>query len=442
MKADPGGRNTAARGLAATTVANVIARGESLDDALPAALDRLAEPADAGLLKDLCFGTLRWRFRLEAPLAALLARPLKPRDADIHALLLVGLYQLVETRVPDHAAVAETVVAAAALGKGWARGLVNASLRNFLRRRPALLAEADRDPATRHAHPRWLVDRLRADWPADWEAILAANNVRAPMTLRVNARRTTVTAMQNRLAQAGIEACPVAHAADALALAAPVDVAALPGFAEGLVSVQAAAAQLAADVLACEPGMRVLDACAAPGGKSGHLLERTPELDALAAVDISAERLQKVRANLDRLDLDAALVAADASRPDAWWDGRPFDRILLDAPCSATGVIRRHPDIKSLRRDADIARLAAAQARLLDALWPLLAPGGKLVYASCSVLAAENANQVAAFLDRQSGARAGALPGKWGRAAGAGRQIPPGEDGMDGFYYACLEKRD
>jgi 16S rRNA (cytosine967-C5)-methyltransferase len=431
-----------ARSLAATAVAAVTGRGVSLDDALPVALARLERPADAGLVRELAYGALRWRFRYEPLLAALLARPLKARDADIHALLLVGLYQLLEMRVPDHAAVGETVGGAAALGKGWARGLVNATLRNFLRDRDALLARADADPAVRHAHPAWLAARFAADWPADWEAMLAANNARAPMTVRVNTRRSSREALREMLARADIQAEPVAVATDALSLAAPVDVAALPGFDAGLVSVQDAAAQLAADVVDAHPGMRVLDACAAPGGKTGHLLERTPELGALVAVDQSETRLTRVRDNLDRLGLDATLVAADASTPSQWWDRRPFDRILLDAPCSATGVIRRHPDIKSLRREADIARLAAEQARLLDSLWPLLAPGGKLIYASCSVLAAENAEQVAAFVARHSDVRAAELPTAWGRTAGPGRQILPGEHGMDGFYYACLEKRD
>ncbi|HET7370324.1 MAG TPA: 16S rRNA (cytosine(967)-C(5))-methyltransferase RsmB [Gammaproteobacteria bacterium] len=437
-------KSAGARGLAAEAVAAVIARGVSLDQALAAVLPRLSKPADAGLLKELCFGTLRWRLRLEAPLKTLLKRPLKARDADIHALLLIGLYQLAHMRVPDHAAVGETVAAVSGLGKHWARGLVNATLRNFLRRQDELLAAADTAPASRYAHPRWLIDRLRADWPDDWEATLAANNTRPPMTLRVNRRRTNREQMQARLAAAGIEAEPHPLAADALTLVSPVDVERLPGFAAGDLSVQDAGAQFAAEALDCGPGMRVLDACAAPGGKTGHLLERWPNLAECVALDASASRLDRVRENLDRLDFRATVLEGDARRPADWWDGQPFDRILLDAPCSGSGVIRRHPDIKSLRRAADIDRLAGVQAALLDALWPLLASGGKLVYATCSVLRAENEVQIANFLARDAGARAVALPADpfdaGSRAAGAGRQILPGDSGMDGFYYACLEK--
>ncbi|HET8551223.1 MAG TPA: 16S rRNA (cytosine(967)-C(5))-methyltransferase RsmB [Gammaproteobacteria bacterium] len=427
------------RSLAAQVVAAVIARGTSLDEALAAALPQLDTPADIGLLKELCFGTLRWRFRLEAPLAALVRRPLKARDADVHALLMVGLYQLVSLRVPDHAAVGETVAAAAALGKGWARGLVNATLRNFLRRRDALLAAADAAPVSRYAHPDWLIQRLKADWPDDWQAILAANNVRPPMTLRVNRRLTTPETMQRELAAAGIDATPAPPAADALTLVTPVDVERLPGFTAGALSVQDAGAQFAAVALDCAPGQRVLDACAAPGGKTCHILERTPELGECVALDVSAVRLDRLRQNLDRLALAATVLTGDARRPHDWWDGRPFDRILLDAPCSGSGVIRRHPDIKSLRRADDIDRLTAVQAQLLVALWPLLAAGGKLVYVTCSVLRAENEATIAAFLARQADACAVAMAG-FGRATGVGRQILPGDEGMDGFYYACLKK--
>lgn len=432
------------RQLAAEAVAAVIAGGASLDEALAAVLPRLPSMTDAGLLKELCFGALRWRFRLQAPLDTLLKRPFKARDADIHALLLIGLYQLVYMRVPDHAAVAETVAATGGLGKSWARALVNATLRNFLRRQEALLAAADSTPSGRHAHPTWLIGRLRADWPEDWEAMLAANNARPPMTLRVNRRRATLEDVQARLTAASIESRPHTLAADALTLATPVDVDRLPGFAAGELSVQDAGAQLAADALAGGPNLRVLDACAAPGGKTGHFLERCPGLAECVALDVSASRLERVRDNLDRLGLQATVLQGDARRPDDWWDGRPFDRILLDAPCSGSGVIRRHPDIKSLRRATDIERLAAVQAQLLDALWPLLASSGKLVYATCSVLRAENEVQIAKFLAREAGARAVALPATpfdaGSRAAGAGRQILPGDNGMDGFYYACLEK--
>jgi 16S rRNA (cytosine967-C5)-methyltransferase len=322
--------------------------------------------------------------------------------------------------------------------------LVNATLRNFLRRRESLLKAADGAASSRYAHPQWLIEALRAGWPEDWRAILAANNMRAPMTLRVNRRRATVQEARAKLAAAGIESQPPAGLADALTLATPIDVDRLPGFAAGELSVQDAGAQLAVEALDAGPGLRVLDACAAPGGKTGHILERHADLAECVALDVSESRLGRVRDNLERLHLQATVIAGDARRPQDWWDGRPFDRILLDAPCSGSGVIRRHPDIKSLRRATDIDRLAAAQDQLLVALWPLLATGGKLVYATCSVLRAENEAGVARCLDRRAGARAVALPAnplaRWGRTAGAGRQILPGDNGMDGFFYACLEK--
>jgi 16S rRNA (cytosine967-C5)-methyltransferase len=428
--------------LAAQAIHAVIGRGASLDEALARATGALAAPSDAGLLAELAFGTLRWRFRLEAPLTALLKRPLKARDADIHALLLVGLYQLVGMRVPDHAAVAETVAAAPALGKDWARGLVNATLRNFVRHRESLMARADKTRSARYAHPQWLIERLKADWPNDWRAILEANNARPPMTLRVNRRRSSRGELARVLAAEGIETSAPRATRDALTLASPLDPTLLPGFAAGCFSVQDAGAQFAAAALDPRPGMRVLDACAAPGGKTCHILEREPDLAQCIALDVSSARLDRLRDNFERLGLGAGatIMTGDARRPDAWWNGKPFERILLDAPCSAVGVIRRHPDIKSLRRPADIERLTATQDELFDALWPLVAPGGKLVYATCSVFTAENEKRVEAALARHADARAGRLPIAAGRPAGPGRQLLVGDAGGDGFYYASLEK--
>lgn len=427
------------RAVAAEVVSTVMARKRQLDPVLATAAARL-EPADRGLLAELCYGTLRFAPRLEWWLEQLMKRPLGKRAANIHALLMVGLYQLAETRVPPHAAVAESVEAARALGADWASGLVNAVLRRFQRERDTWIATLDSAPeAPRLAHPGWLLDALRRDWPDDFESVCQANNARAPMTLRVNARRTSVADYRQRLADAGQAAEPHPYAVDALVLAQPVDVADLPGFRDGDVSVQDAAAQLAVDVLTPRADMRVLDACAAPGGKTAHLLERLPGLN-LTAIDADARRLDRVAETLARLGLSASLLAADAAEPADWWDQQVFDAILLDAPCSATGVIRRHPDIKLLRSGRDVARVASQQARLLDALWPLLAPGGRLVYATCSVLADENARQVSAFVQRTPDAGALPLAAGWGRPAGHGRQILPGEAGMDGFFYACLVK--
>ena len=426
------------RAIAAQALGPVLGEGRSLAATLPPALDRV-HPRDRGLLWELCHGVCRWQPELQRLLDGLLDRPLDPREPVVRALLLTGLYQLHRLRIPDHAAVAETVAAARQLGKSWAAGLTNAVLRSFPRRRVELLAQVEADAEARTAHPRWLLEGLRRDWPDDWPAIIAANNVRPPFTLRVNRLQGNRDEYHARLAAAGNNAEPVAMAATALTLAEPVEPAALPGFAEGWVSVQDAAAQLAAPLLAIKPGMRVLDACAAPGGKTAHLLECAPDLE-LTALDRDIERLERIRDNLNRLRLHARLVAGDASRPADWWDGVPYDRILLDAPCSATGVIRRHPDIKLLRRETDIAVLAGRQQAMLTALWPLLRPGGRLLYATCSVLRQENEQVVAAFLTAQPEAREQPITVGWGCAMAYGRQILPGEAGMDGFYYAALIK--
>jgi 16S rRNA (cytosine967-C5)-methyltransferase len=391
---------------------------------------------------------VRWYPELDACLARLLDRPGARQDPELRALLLVGLYQLLHGATPEHAAVSETVEAARALGRPRAAALVNAVLRRFQREREEVVRAAHGDRAARHAHPAWMLDAFASDWPDRWESIAAAGNAEPPMWLRVNARRATRDAYRTRLADAGLGAAACDFAPEALRLAEPLDVHALPGFADGEISVQDAAAQLAARFLAAGPGMRVLDACAAPGGKTCHVAELEPRLAELVALDVDAARAGRIESNLARLGLAARVVIADAADPAAWWDGRPFERVLLDVPCSGSGVIRRHPDIKLLRRPADVARFAAQQSTLLAACWNLLAPGGRLVYASCSVFAAENAAVVGAFL--ATGGRAvdvtesarlslpGALP--W-QVAGPGCALPSGAADADGFYYACLEKR-
>ncbi len=428
------------RAVAARVLQRVITGQRSLADVLEPALQRL--PADRRpLAQELVFGALRWYGRLDAVAARLLARPMRDKDGDVRALLLIGLYQCLEMRVPDHAAVSETVAAVGDLGKGWARGLLNAVLRRFLRERDQLLEAVDAEDAARLAHPPWLLDALRRDWPDDWEAIAAGNNARAPMTLRVNRRLTDPDTYIEALAEMGVRGRRHAIAPDAVVLEQPLPVERLPGFAEGRVSVQDAAAQIAACLLDAGPGQRVLDLCAAPGGKTAHILERCPEVATLTAVDVDADRLERVSENLRRLKLRADVLAGDAAQPSEWWDGRPYDRILLDAPCSASGVIRRHPDIKMLRRAEDIATLAATQGAVLQAAWELLVPGGRLVYATCSVLRDENAGVIAAFLERNADARIEPLALPCGRESGAGRQILPGEQDMDGFYYASVAKR-
>jgi 16S rRNA (cytosine967-C5)-methyltransferase len=423
----------AVRAAAAAVVARVLRERSDADDALAAAERDVAE-RDRALLGALVFGALRWHHRLEWQSARLLSKPLKQGQLKLGALLRIGLLQLQEMRIPEHAAVSATVDAAALLGQRDAAPLVNAVLRRFQRERGALDAALAGDDEARLSHPRWLLEQLARDWPDDWQRICAANNSPAPMWLRVNERRTTRADYLARLAAAGFPARPDVEVPTAIALEAPQPVEALPGFAAGDASVQDVAAQRAAGFLDLAPGQRVLDACAAPGGKTCHILESCPGLDEVWALDRDAARLERVRANLDRLGLAARLVEGDATDPKAWWDGRPFERILLDAPCSAVGVIRRHPDIKVLRRPDDVARAVALQARLLRGLWPLLAPGGRLVYATCSVLRIENDAQIAAFL---AAAESSEGPGT---AQLSGCQSLPGDADGDGFYYACLLK--
>lgn len=521
-----------ARAAAARLVGAVLREGRSLTEALEqvAGLD---QERDRPLVQELSYGTLRLLPRLRALARQLLNKPLRPEEAALEALILIGLYQLLATRIPPHAAVASTVAATRVLGKDWAAGLVNALLRRFQRERAALLAVAERDEEARWLFPHWLLEGLRQDWPEDWEAIVAASNAQPPQWLRVNRLALARDAYRARLVAAGVMPTPAlvaepaalpdapAHAPAALRLDPPLPMARLPGYAEGLVSIQDLHAQLAAPLLSVQPGERVLDACAAPGGKTAHLLELADGRIDLTALDLDPRRLQQVTANLRRLGLRARVMAGDAAAPPQDWieisgtgdtdpgfsraggggagglaashaeadvsgagvsgsglsiapasgpespvsDGAApessaagvavglhsgdasargtadlFDRILLDAPCSATGVIRRHPDIKWLRRPTDIEALAARQERLLEALWPLLAPGGTLLYVTCSLLAAENEEQVRAFLSRHRDAVEDPIQADWGQPRNRGRQVLPSLAGGDGFYFARLRK--
>ena len=416
----------------------VLRHGRSLTRALEQAR-ALRDPRDEGLRRELCYGVARYGPRLEAAVELLLERPLRRRDADVQAALLIGLYQLLYTRAPAHAAVATSVDAAGRLGKPWAKGLVNGVLRRFLRDRQRVLQRLERSEAARLSHPRWMIELIRETWDENWPAILRANNEHPPMTLRVNQRRSSRAQYHERLQRAGLPASPCPTAPSALTLHRPCRVTALPGFDAGEVSVQDAAAQLAAGVLDPPCGASVLDACAAPGGKAAHLLERVDDLR-LVAVDVDAERCERIHRTLERLALSAQVLVADVREPDTWWDGQPFERILVDAPCSASGVIRRHPDAKWLRRGDDLEALAGTQRALLDAVWPLLARGGRLLYATCSILPQENDRVIEAFLAGHRGARVLGVDATWGRPTAHGRQILPGEEGMDGFYYAQLAK--
>jgi 16S rRNA (cytosine967-C5)-methyltransferase len=436
---------TASRLIAARVLDAVLHRGRSLKGEFAHALPTLDDSRDRALVEAICFAALRERTRYAAALDAWLAKPLGARDNPVRALLYVGFAQVDAMGLPAHAAVDATVEAARALGRMHQAGMVNALLRRALREG---LPKAD--PSRNW--PDWLLAEVKNDWPAQADAILDASAAAAPLWLRANRQATTRDAYRERLREAGIEA-EVDDAIDralpdALRLAGSMAVADLPGFAEGQVSVQDGSAQAVADALAPPRGARVLDACAAPGGKAAHLLERDPSLR-LIALDIDARRLRRTEETLRRVGADIGgdaahveLKAADATDLGAWWDGTPLDAVLIDAPCSATGIVRRQPDILLHRKPADIDALVETQARLLDALWPVLAPGGVLVYATCSILRRENAGQVEAFLARTPDATAEPLDGRFGHVDGPGRQRLPGEGGMDGFFYARLRKRD
>jgi 16S rRNA (cytosine967-C5)-methyltransferase len=411
--------------LAAGALEEVLA-GAALHQVLPRRLQQLETPGERGALQDIVYGSLRQLGRLDAWLTALLERPLT--DPELGWLLRVAIYQLAYTRAPAHAVVHNAVTAA---GEGWRRGLANAVLRNFQRRRAELEKLADEQPRARWSHPDWWIAKLQAEHPDHWQGVLEASQQHPPFTLRVNCRHGDVAGYLQRLTEAGMTARQTGP--DAVTLDRAVPVHSLPGFDAGDVSVQDAGAQWAARLLDAQPGERILDACAAPGGKTGHILERADVI--LTAVDADVARLARVEENLNRLQLDATLIEGDAAQPETWWDGQPYDRILADVPCSASGVVRRNPDIKWLRRPDDIPQFAAQQAVMLEALWRLLVPGGTLLYATCSLFNEENDGQVRAFLARHAGdAERCPLP----EPLSDGSLLPDAEH--DGFFYALLRK--
>ncbi|MFO3706361.1 16S rRNA (cytosine(967)-C(5))-methyltransferase RsmB [Xanthomonas codiaei] len=434
MAADTVAAGVASRLVAARVLTAVFDQGRSLKAELATALPGLADPRDRALVEAICFAVLRRRPAYDVALRQWLERPLPPRDAELKALLMAGFAQLDVLQLPAHAALSATVDACRALGRPRQAGMVNAILRRAQREGfPAVADDA--------GWPSWLRKQLRADWGERAEAIFVASAQMAPMWLRVHRGQSDPAAYAARLAEAGIAAHTDPVLPDALRLEGAVPVSQLPGFADGVVSVQDGAAQQVADALVLDPSARVLDACAAPGGKAAHLLERYPGLQ-LTALDVDARRLERVQQTLQRTvpTAQVGLHAADAADPAAWWDGAPFDAVLLDAPCSATGVVRRQPDVLLHRRADDIDALCALQARLLDATWRTLRPGGQLLYTTCSLLARENQAQIAAFLQRTPDARAQPLGAQFGHAAGPGRQRFPGEQHCDGFFYARLLK--
>ena len=388
---------------------------------------------------ELVNGVLRWRFRFEALLERLMSKPLRKKDYDIQLVMLIALHELNELSKPDYAVVHEAVNQARRLGKRWAAGLINGVLRSYLRDRERLASSINEDPVARFAHPQWLIDRLQQDWPEQFDQVLQANNQRPPLWLRVNLSKISVDDYLRQLGSHQITVVRHSHAVAALKLDTPMNVDQIPGFEQGLVSVQDAAAQMAAQLLAPKNDERVLDLCAAPGGKTCHLLELAGTIE-LVAVELDPIRMQKVLQNIERLNLQAQLLVADATDTQSWWDGRSFDRILVDAPCSASGVIRRHPDIKTLRHADDLVELADIQLQILKQAWCMLKPGGTLLYVTCSVLRLENEQQIGSLLRSNADVEEVTIDAKWGVACRHGRQLLPGTEDSDGFYYALLKK--
>ncbi|WP_286240664.1 16S rRNA (cytosine(967)-C(5))-methyltransferase RsmB [Neptuniibacter halophilus] len=428
---------TNVRALASQVLTPLLKNKGSLNTQM-AALERRCPEKDRGLLRELCYGTMRYHPQLNAILKRLQNHPFKYRDIDIKAVALIGLYQLIHTRVPSHAAINESVDACKKLDKAPAGKLINALLRRFQREREAIEADLEQELSYRFNHPEWMIAKLQNNWPDHWQQIINANNLQAPLTLRINALRTD---RESYLTQLNVvtEAEPTRFSPQGIRLSQSLNVETLPGYRVGAFSVQDEAAQLSAGLLDLQPGQRVLDACAAPGGKLCHILEAGKGLSQVDAVELEEKRAERITENLSRLGLKANLHIADAAT-QTWWDGQAYDRILLDAPCSATGVIRRNPDIKYLRQGEDIHQLSQLQADILQNCWAMLKPGGKLLYATCSIFPQENERLIKRFMTQTEDARHLPINAEWGIEREYGRQLFPQENGHDGFYYALLEK--
>ena len=390
------------------------------------------------LSKELCFGVCRQYFRLSILADKLLKK--RPKEIDLWIILLMGLYQLHYLRIPDYAVVKETVALVENIKKPWAKALVNAILRTYCREEATLIKSLENNEDFIYGHPKWLIKKIQKSWPHHWQDILKANDIHPPMSLRVNTKNNSVDEYLELLEKTQINATKMQNSPSGISLNKPCDVNELPGFSLGNISVQDEAAQLAVRLLDLKPGLRLLDACAAPGGKTCHILETENQLVECIALDIDDRRLNRTRENLTRLKLQATLLKGDGLEPKDWWDGVLFDRILVDAPCSAIGVIRRHPDIKILRTEEDIKSASLLQHDLLESLWPLLAVNGIMVYATCSIMPEENELQISNFLNRHSDAKFLTTNITWGNHTNHGWQIFPGENNMDGFFYSRLIK--
>jgi len=429
------------RALAAKCSYAVIDQGRSLSDELPKQQDKL-QGKDKGLLQEICYGVLRYLPELENDVRQLMQKPLTGKQRVFHFLLLVGVYQIKYMRIPDHASVSETVAATSTLKNRHMKALVNGVLRNFVRQQEAPSNEDKLElaDAIKYNHPGWFIKKLQQGYPEHWQQILTANQERPPMWLRVNQQHHSSEQYQNKLVEEDIAISLVEPLSQAIALTKATDVTKLPGFEQGWLSIQDAAAQQTARLLDCQSGDIVLDCCAAPGGKTCHILELSPDIASMTAIDIEEDRLIRVSENLARLNLNAEVITGDAAKKD-WWHGNLFDRILLDAPCSGTGVIRRHPDIKWLRKATDIDKLVVLQQQILKNIWSLLKPGGTLLYATCSILPEENSDQIKHFIEQNKDAQlVDITQSNTEESKHLGWQIKPGEQNMDGFYYAKLLK--
>jgi len=428
------------RQISALVINEVFITCKHLDQILSQQTADLADPRDKSLIREICYGVMRWYPRLAFTTDLLLNKPLKAKDSDILALIYVGLYQLMFLRIPDHAAISSTVEAAKKMQKAWASDLINALLRRYQRESAALTDRINDSEVAHYAHPQWIISALREQWPQHWQTLLHTNNLYPPLQLRLNLKRQSRETYLQTLQQGGIDAVAGNIVATGITLSNPLNVEDIPGFAQGDVSVQDYGAQLAAALLDVRPGQRVLDACAAPGGKTAHIYERTPDLQELVAVEVDAERIKLLRNTISRLNLNVTTLHADVCDTVNWWDGKPFDRILLDAPCSATGVMRRHPDIKYLRTPEQMPLFVATQCRMLETLWPLLKPGGRLVYCTCSLFREEADMQIESFANKYDDIVFEQINGEWGIKSQYGRHTIPGVDDTDGFYYAVVMK--
>ena len=430
-----------AREISALVLSDILRHRTQLDKALVTHLKHNTDKREQRLIHELCYGVLRWYHQLIFISNLLLNKKIREKDSDIIGLILLGLYQLKFMRIPDHAAISATVETANLLGKPWAKVLINAILRKFQRDQEEIEKQIHDTPSARYSHPAWIIDKMQDQWSEFWPSILSANNTYPPQHLRLNIQRHSRNDYMKKLRIMGIDHCASNLVDSGIIITKPLAVEDIPGFLDGYISIQDFGAQLAAPLLDCDTEHRILDVCAAPGGKSTHILELYPNIQELVSVDISADRLLLLQNSLDRLNLNSVIIQADVSKTIDWWDGNHFDRILLDAPCSATGVIRRHPDIKYSRTMDQISELTKLQQALLVNIWTLLKPGGLLVYCVCSLFKEESDEQIANFLSQNLNAMSLPIETNWGVLSQFGRHTIPGHDESDGFYYSLISKK-